>query len=268
MDTGIFYNHWEFGGRASYPGCDPMDVIHSTNKRGRDCTGHGTHVAGVVGGLQNGVAPGVRLFSVRVIGCNGQGSTISIINGIECILNRTQQRGKPTIVNMSLFTRRDRFIKRATEVLLRRGITVVTIAGNTDAAHKPQDSCKFTPSSVHGVVTVAASTDMNQVQRYSNAGGCVDIYAPGDDIPTASRACVFCTDRASGTSIAAPFVSGAIALLLQKCPTLPPWKVKNHLITHMSVNDQLGMSVVPSRLRLSTPNILLYLSPRMCSIEC
>lgn len=266
MDTGIYYNHREFGGRASYPGCDLIDDIESTSYDGNDCVGHGTHVAGVLGGARYGVAPEADIFSVRVINCSGRGTTTSVIRGIECILNRAEHRGKPTIVNMSFFTTRNRIIKRAVETLLKRGITVVTIAGNTD--NKPRDSCKYTPSSVHGVITTAASTDMLQAYEYSNAGSCVDIYAPGKSVPTASTACVFCTDSVGGTSIAAPFVSGAAALLLQKCPNLPSWKVKHHLLTHMSMAEKLDMTIVPSRLRVSTPNLLLSLTSQMCSIPC
>ncbi len=262
MDTGISYNHREFGGRARFPGCDLIDSAY----RGRDCVGHGTHVAGVLGGLQNGVAPGVDIFSVRVINCKGRGSSVTVINGIECILNRTQHRRRPAIVNMSLFSTRDRMIKRAVEMLLKRGITVVTIAGNTD--HKPHDSCKYTPSSVRGVITTAASTYTNEAHQKSNAGSCVDIYAPGKDILTASRACRFCEDRVSGTSVAAPFVSGAAALLLQKCPNLPPWKVKHYVLSHMSVTDELDLTTVPLRLRRQTPNFLLHLSSQLCSIPC
>ena len=281
LDTGIHYSHVQFGGRAQHPGCDPADVEsqafwqfgglqirgRAENMTGWDCVGHGTHVAGIVGGVDYGVAPGVDLFSVRVLNCNLTGSWNAIVEGLDCVLERVlQRRGRPAIVNMSLFGEKTRAVKRAIEELLRHNITVVTIAGNSQ--RRARDSCRVTPGSVRGAITVAASTRQDTAWPMSNAGLCVDIFAPGEQIPSSHKDCNDCIDFKSGTSMAAPHVTGAIALLLQYCPDMPPWKVKLYLEQHMAVKSRLDMSTIPRKLRLTTPNLLLNLHHNLCSLHC
>ena len=281
MDTGIHFSHEQFGGRAHHPGCDPADMEsralqrfrdlslvgnNAENMTGWDCVGHGTHVAGIVGGRDYGVASGVSLFSVRVLNCNLTGSWNAIVEGLDCVLERAQRRNKPAIVNMSLFGEKTRAVKRAIEELLRHNITVVTIAGNN--RRKPRDSCRVTPGSVRGAITVAASTRQDRAWYMSNAGLCVDIFAPGEHILSANRDCNSCVEFKSGTSMAAPHVAGAIALLLQHCPNMPPWKVKLHLEQHMALKSKLNMSHIPTKLRLTTPNLLLNLHHNLCSLHC
>lgn len=281
VDTGIHFSHKQFEGRAQHPGCDPADVESQTslkfrgtsligntaeNMTGWDCVGHGTHVAGIVGGKDYGVAPGVNLFSIRVLSCNLTGSWNAIVEGLDCVLERAQRRNKSTVVNMSLFGEKTRAVKRAIEELLRHNITVVTIAGNNRL--RPRDSCRVTPGSVRGAITVAASTRQDYAWPFSNAGLCVDIYAPGETIPSANKNCNDCVEFKSGTSMAAPHVTGAIAMLLQHCPNMPPWKVKLHLEQHMAIKSKLNMSRIPRKLRLTTPNLLLNLHHDLCSIHC
>ena len=281
MDTGIHFSHEQFEGRVLYPGCDPADmesqamqqfrnlssfVGNVENMTGWDCVGHGTHVSGIVGGKDYGVAPGVSLLSVRVLNCNWTGTWNAVVEGLDCVLERAQQRNKPSIVNMSLFGDKTRVVKRAIEELLRHNITVVTIAGNS--GRRPRDSCRVTPASVRGAITVAASTRHDRAWPMSNAGLCVDIFAPGEIIPSADNGCNTCFDFKSGTSMAAPHVTGAIALLLQRCPNMPPWKVKLNLQQHMAVKSKLDLSQIPTKLRLTTPNLLLNLHHNLCSLHC
>ena len=270
MDSGISYSHSEFGGRAQYPGCDPIDLMQGDgrNYSGGDCTGHGTNIAGIVGASRYGVAPGTNIFSVRILNCNHIGTTNTVVQGIECIMNHTKTRNRSAIVNMSIYGEKDRVIKRAIERLLRRGITVVTIAGNTPENRKPKDACKLSPAAIKGVITVSGSTILDQAFERTNAGACVDIFAPGKDVFSTSYACTICRDRRSGSSMAAPHVTGAVALLLEKCPRLPPWKVKHLLLSQMTVVDSLDMSAISGSLQPVTPNLLLNLSPAMCSLQC
>ena len=279
MDTGIHFSHDQFGGRVLYPGCDPADVesqalyqfqeltgTRPVNRTGWDCVGHGSHVAGIVGGVDYGVAPGVNLFSVRVLNCDLTGSWNAIVEGVDCVLEKAAQRKRPAIVNLSLYGDKTRAVKRAIEQLLKKNITVVTIAGNTQRV--PKDSCRVTPGSVRGAITVAASTSLDYAWPRSNAGLCVDIYAPGHAIPSANSNCDNCFEFKSGTSMAAPHVAGAIALLLQHCPNMPPWKVKLHLEQHMALKSKLNMTNIPKRLRSTTPNLLLNLHHNLCSLHC
>lgn len=268
MDSGIKYSHSEFEGRAQYPGCDIIDAIYGENRKGEDCIGHGTHVAGIVAGKTLGVAPGVRLFSVRVLDCNARGTWNTVLRGLECVFNRTQHSNRSTIINMSIYGDKNRSIKRAIQRLIKRGVVVVAIAGNAEPNKRLRDACKSSPSSVENVIVVSASTLLDEAFDRSNAGTCVDIYAPGKDVYSASSDCSFCQDKRSGSSMAAPHVTGAIALLLERCPRIPQWKVRQHLFTHMSVIDRLNMTPIPRRLRSPTPNRLLNLSERMCTLQC
>jgi subtilisin family serine protease len=213
MDTGIHFSHEQFEGRALHAGCDPADVesrnmqqfrqlqlrTSPENMSGWDCVGHGSHVAGIAGGKDYGVAPGINMFSVRVLNCNLTGSWNAIVEGLDCVLEQTQRRKKPTIVNMSLYGEKTRAVKRAIEELLRHNITVVTIAGNNQ--RRPRDSCRVTPGSVRGAITVAASTRQDRAWSMSNAGLCVDIFAPGEEILSANNDCNTCFEFKSGTSM-------------------------------------------------------------------
>ena len=283
MDTGIHFSHDQFEGRALYPGCDPADVrsqeerniysylnlppwIEPENMTGWDCVGHGTHVAGITGGKDFGVAPGVNLFSIRVLSCNQTGSWNSIVEGIECVLARAKNRSRPAIVNLSLYGEKTRIVKRSIDELLRQNITVVAIAGNSP--DHPRDACRVSPGSLRSTITVGATTRQDHAWSMSNAGVCVDIFAPGENILSANKHCNSCTEFKTGTSMAAPYVTGAIALLLQRCPNMPPWKVKLHLQQHMAIKNRLNMINMPSKMRHTTPNLLLNLHDGMCSLRC
>ena len=266
LDSGISYVHEDFEGRASSPGCDPIDQIFNTSRNGSDCTGHGTHVAGTVGGKTLGVASGVRLFSIRVLDCQNFGSINSLVLGAECVAKSVERRKRPAVVNLSIYGEKNLLVKRALDTLMRKGITVVSIAGNTKT--KPKNSCKFGPGSIQGIITASASTRTDEPFKFSNAGTCVDLYAPGALIPSASRTCRTCKLTRQGSSMAAPHVTGAIALLLEKCPRMRPWRVKHVLLSQMTKVNKLDFSRIPRIYRAMTPNLLLHTSSLKCDIEC
>ena len=280
VDSGIRYSHETFGGRAEYPGCDILDEINNESQRGADCSGgHGTPVSSIVGGARHGVAPGVTLLPIRVLNCAHNGTVTAIVRGLECMMEHHATRnGRPAVVNLSLFGRKSKLMKRAVDKVIEGGVSVVALSGNIESYRNSamwltRDACRVSPSSIHGVITVAASKLYNfasHAYEYTKAGTCVDIFAPGSEVLTAFSVplCDSCELAQSGSSFAAPHVTGAIALLLEKCPSLPPWRVKHLLLTKMAVANSLNMNSIRRRYRTTTPNLFLQLNSRMCDIEC
>ena len=214
VDTGIRYSHSEFGGRASF-GYDAF------GEDGYDCQGHGTHVAGTVGGEVYGVAKDVRLVAVRVLGCTGGGTSSSIIAGLEWVANNAQ---KPAVANLSLGGGPDALVDEAIRRVHAAGITVVVSAGNYNMS-----ACFFSPARVPEAITVAATTSNDARASYSNYGDCVDWFAPGSSITSASNTSDSGTAVKSGTSMAAPHTTGAVALYLERAPSASPQQVTDVL---------------------------------------
>lgn len=276
LDSGIEYTNAYFEGRALYPGCDVVDEVEGERRQGADCSGHGTSVATVIGGSHLGVARNVSLFSMRVLSCNKSGSSTNVMKGLECMIEHHSQRdGRPAVVNLSLFGRKSKLLKRAIDKVMGFGVTVVASSGNVGqgtSTSRVRDACRVSPGSIHGVITVAGSTRDNLAYDVTKMGSCVDILAPGKDIFTATiglgNFCPYCSTVLSGSSFAAPHVTGAIALLLEKCPNLTPWRVKHILLTRMTKANLLNMNVIHRRYRGVTPNLSLRLDSSICSMEC
>ena len=256
-----------------YPGCDIVDDISNSSPpyEGNDCFGHGTKVAGIIGGSSNGVAPGANLFSVRVLNCKNTGSWNTILAGLECILNKiTQRQDRSAVVNMSIYgANKNRAIKSAIDKLIDMGVAVVSLSGNSDN-DKSGNACKVAPASIPGVITVAGSTREDEAYNRTKMGRCVDLLAPAKDLISVSHSCRTCrATRLAGSSFAAPHVTGAIALLLEKCPKLPQWKIKYYLLTKMVLPHKLTTeAIIPKKYQYATPNLLIHTGPEMCSIEC
>ncbi|GLC27817.1 S8 family peptidase [Roseisolibacter agri] len=205
MDTGILATHTEFGSRV---GTGATFIFDGRTAR-TDCNGHGTHVASTVGGTTWGVAKMVMLHPIRVLGCDGTSVGASVMNGLEWILaNGVRQY---SIVNMSLGGGASSSLDAAVRNLVDAGFFVVVAAGNDNA-----DACTVSPAREPKAYTVAASTSLDRRRLTSNFGPCVDIFAPGQMIVGASPASTTARDTLSGTSMAAPHVAGAAALLLSK----------------------------------------------------
>ncbi len=205
VDTGIDASHPEVFGRVA-PGFDAFNQGLSQT----DCNGHGTHVAGVIGGSTYGVAKSATLVPVRVLNCNGQGNTTNLLSGIEWILSN-HPAGKIGVVNMSLGGAKSDQANAAVAKLISAGLIVVAAAGNSNV-----DACTFSPASAPGVIAVGASDETDTRAAFSNWGSCVDIYAPGVRISSANTLDKTKPASRSGTSASSPFVAGAIATYLSE----------------------------------------------------
>ena len=234
LDSGINYDHEEFEYRAKYGGYDPIDeytinVENNANHQrryGRDCHGHGTHVASVCGGKTYGSAKKVNMYSIRVLGCDNAAPWSVVIDGLDYISGVVPARGRPAIVSMSLSGSYHRAVNEVVERLASEGITVVTVAGNGKA-----DSCSRSPGSSDSAITVAGSSSVDGLYSSTNYGVCIDIFAPGSRIRGADMNCTKCYKYLSGTSMAAPLVSGVAAIHLSRKPRLTPTDVKTTLIS-------------------------------------
>nr|ALR88586.1 proprotein convertase subtilisin/kexin type 9-related093 [Saccoglossus kowalevskii] len=260
LDTGIRYTHDEFKGnngntRATWSGYDAF----GNGNNGADCNGHGTHVAGIVGGKNSGVAPGVNLLSVRVLDCNGKGQASIILEGMNWVLSKIKQKGtanKKTVVVLSLAGQFRQSVNNAAKRLVEEGVIVIAAAGNYK-----RDACRYSPASEPEVITVGATKNDDTVYNLgsfgTNYGGCLDIFAPGQHVHSAAHNCDDCHHVMSGTSQATPHVAGSAALLLQSNPSYTPVDIRR-LLLQRSTKDKLDFGHIPSVARPLTPNKLLY----------
>ena len=213
LDTGIRTSHTQFGGRA----VAGFDAFGGT---GQDCHGHGTHVAGTIGGSTYGVAKGVRLVAVRVLDCAGSGSWSGIIAGIDWV---TYTRTGPSVANMSLGGGLNSAVNDAVARSTARGVTHVVAAGNDN-----QNACGYSPASAPSAITVAAtglSSGVDVKASFSNWGPCVDVFNPGVGITSAWYTSTTAIATLNGTSMASPHVAGQAALFLQSNPYATPTTV-------------------------------------------
>jgi subtilisin family serine protease len=195
IDTGLQANHPDFGGRAA-------NVYDALGGSGNDCNGHGTHVAGTIGGNTWGVAKGVSLRGVRVLGCTGSGSTSGIISALNWLRTNAQ---RPAVANMSLGGGRSTTLNTAANNLANSGVFLAVAAGNEN-----QNACNVSPASASAAYTTAASDRTDLKASFSNWGSCVDGWAPGVSIKSAWLSSG--TRTISGTSMATPHAAGVGAL--------------------------------------------------------
>ncbi|REE99576.1 S8 family peptidase [Thermomonospora umbrina] len=240
LDTGIKTDHPDFGGRAT--------VAHDAlGGDGQDCNGHGTHVAGTLGGSTYGVAKEVDLHSVRVGDC---GNTVqsAMIAGMDWV---AAHHVAPAVANISSSWPSSASLNAAADRLAASGVFVATAAGNgyDDGLFSLRfDACGWSPGSAEGSTTVANSTRTDRQSRSSNYGTCVDLYAPGTDIVSAGFRGGSLT--LTGTSMAAPHVAGAAAL----------YKATHGDADYRTIRTWLKTNATPNVLQqyeTSTPNLLL-----------
>lgn len=236
IDTGIRTTHNEFGGRA-YEGYSAI------GGSAQDCNGHGTHVAGTVGGNNYGVADGVTLYAVRVLDCNGSGTTSGVIAGVDWVTSNHQD---PAVANMSLGGSASTSLDNAISNSIAAGVTYAVAAGNDNA-----NACYYSPARVNTALTVGATTSSDSRSSFSNYGSCLDIFAPGSSITSAWYTSNSATNTISGTSMASPHVAGAAALYLGQNPGASPATVFNALVSNAT-------SGVISNVGSGSPNLLLF----------
>nr|WP_234361509.1 S8 family serine peptidase [Plantactinospora sp. BB1] len=248
IDTGIRLSHQTFGGRA-VSGFDAIDGGPAT-----DCQGHGTHVAGTVGGAEYGVAKGVTLVAVRVLDCSGSGTYAQVIAGVDWVTG-DHDPGERAVANMSLGGPANSAANTAVANSIADGVSYAVAAGNEDA-----DACGGSPASVPTAITVAATggfpggpgrTDARAT--FSNYGTCVDIFAPGVAIVSSTIDSDTASGPGDGTSMASPHVAGAAALVLAQNPSYTPQQVRDLLVT----SGTTGLVTDPGP---GSPNVLLHVA--------
>jgi subtilisin family serine protease len=226
IDTGILTTHNDFGGRAQRG----FDAFGGTSE---DCNGHGTHVAGTVGGAVYGVAKHVALVAVRVLDCSGSGSFSGVIAGMDWV---AANASGPSVANMSLGGGSSTAVNDAVKRMYDAGVPVIVAAGNGNMAGRAQDACGYSPAGAPNAYTVGATTTSDSKTSWSNYGNCVNIFAPGASITSTWHTSNTAINTISGTSMASPHVAGAAALYLQNNPNASSQQVYDFLTANSTKN--------------------------------
>ncbi|MDX2262091.1 MAG: S8 family peptidase [Gemmatimonadales bacterium] len=238
LDTGIRGDHGQYAGRTA------AGYTAVADGRGtEDCNGHGTHVAGTVGGTTYGVAKGVTIVPVRVLDCAGSGTWSGVIAGIDWVAANAV---KPAVANMSLGGGVNTALNAAVTNAISSGVVFVVAGGNEST-----DACSRSPASTPAAITVGATTSSDARASYSNFGTCLDIFAPGSSITSAWYTSSTAINTISGTSMASPHVAGAAALVLGATPSATPAQVA------ATLTGNATPGVVTSA-GTGSPNLLLY----------
>ncbi len=250
IDTGVRRDHVDLAGRVA-AGFDAVDGGAPT-----DCNGHGTHVSGTLGGTTSGVAKKVRIVPVRVLDCDGSGANSGVISGVDFAV-RDHRAGTPAVANLSLGGPPSAALDQAVSRLIADGVTVAVAGGNdggfVNELLGASDACDGSPSRVRAALTVGATDRTDSRADYSDVGRCLDLFAPGTDIPSAWYTSRTATAVLSGTSMATPHVAGAAALLLQASPRMTPAQVAQKLVSTATPGRVSGAGS-------GSPNKLLHVS--------
>jgi subtilisin family serine protease len=236
IDTGIRTSHTQFGGRAS-------NVFDAFGGSGADCHGHGTHVAGTIGGSTYGVAKSSMPRGVRVLDCNGSGSNSGVIAGVDWVrLNHIA----PAVANMSLGGGISTALDTAVNNLHNANVTIAVAAGNSNT-----NACNSSPARAANAITVGSTTTSDARSSFSNFGTCLDLFAPGSGILSSWFTSNTATATLSGTSMASPHVAGVAALYKQANPSASSTTIRNAIVNNATTN-------VVTNPGTGSPNRLLY----------
>lgn len=224
IDSGIHYTHEDFEGRV-----DNDNAFNAyTDGHGVDgCHGHGTHVAGIIGGQLHGVAKNVILHPVRVLNCWNAAPLSAVIAGVDWVTARMLDQPHAAVANMSLLASASTVLDDAVRASIAAGVTYVVAAGNNAA-----DACNYSPARVAEAITVGSSNASDSRAASSNHGACVDIYAPGVSITSTFNRSNSDTLTMSGTSMASPHVAGIAAKLLAQAPQSSPSEIASLIMAH------------------------------------
>ena len=244
VDTGIRFSHQDFGGRAA-SGFDAIDGGSAD-----DCHGHGTHVAGTIGGSTYGVAKQVNLVAVRVLNCQGSGSTSQVVAGIDWV-TQDHDPGEPAVANMSLGGSASTAMDQAVSRSISDGVTYAIAAGNGNIFGFAANACNSSPARVTAALTVSAVDSTDTKASWANFGNCVDVFSPGVNITSAWGSGDTATNTISGTSMATPHVAGVVATYLETNPTATPAQVAS------TITSSATQGVVKSP-GSGSPNRLLF----------
>jgi subtilisin family serine protease len=236
IDTGIDVDHADFSGRIG-------EGFSSRGADFRDDDGHGTHVAGTVGGTEFGIAKQAVIHPVKVL-VGGSGSDSDVIRGVDWVTRHATENAWPAAANMSLGGGVSPALDLAVCNSIAAGVSYAVAAGNDDA-----EACGFSPARIAQALGVGATNPADGRAFFSNKGPCVDLFAPGRDIVSAGRGGGSAT--LSGTSMASPHVAGASALCLQQSPASSPAEVRRCVLDRASTGRLSGIGT-------GSPNLLLY----------
>ncbi|KIR66557.1 S8 family peptidase [Micromonospora haikouensis] len=241
LDTGIRASHVDFGGSVA-GGYDAVDGALPAD----DCNGHGTHLAGTVGGQLHGVAKDARLVPVRVLNCTGSGTWAQVIAGIDWV---TRYAVKPAVATMGLGGSASSAVDAALTASINSGVTYAVPSGSSSS-----DACNFSPARVPTALTVSGTLATDVKMGSANYGTCVDIFAPGGSITSTWHTSDTATNTVSGSPMAAAHVAGCAALVLSDHPTWTPAQVAAHL----AATATAGVVGSPGA---GSPNRMLYCGP-------
>ena len=259
VDTGINYSHEQFGGRA-VAGIDIARAASGSlvEPSAGDCDGHGTHVASLAAGITTGVAPGSRVFSVRVLDCNGLGEVPDVVKGLQWIVDH-HTNGRLAVANLSLgvdLGDDGTGLDKAVRNLVADGVVVVVAAGNGDNSGRPLDACRISPADEQIALTVGAVTIDDAISPFSNYGPCIDVFAPGGSTSRPVVGAWYSSPTSynseKGTSMASPLAAGYVALLGQQQPGLCPQQFQDAVVARATPNVLTGLDA-------TSPNRLLFL---------
>lgn len=250
VDTGIDIDHPQFNGRAKW-------LANFADNDDTDCQSHGTHCSGIIGSEDYGVCKDANLYAIKVLDCSGSGTLSGVIKGIEYAYDAHVSKVElmessgvtvKSIISMSLGGGFSRIVNRAVELTLEKSDSfyIVAAAGNED-----NDSCRTSPASANGVLTVMASDISDKRAYFSNWGTCADIYAPG--VAVTSTVPNGKVDTYSGTSMACPVVAGVLNHYLHMYPEMSRDEVKNKMFSDANKN-------LIKNNKKRTKNLLVYLN--------
>ncbi|XP_048208087.1 proprotein convertase subtilisin/kexin type 9-like [Perognathus longimembris pacificus] len=270
LDTCIQIKHQEITDRVTISNFETVPeeecLSTSTSRTEGNCESHGTHVAALVNGQSVGIAKDINIHSVHVLNCQGKGTVSGILMGLEFVWKKLVSKpSKRIIVLLPLVGGYSQSINSACKHLARAGAVLVAAAGNFR-----RNACAYSPASSPEVITVGAVDSQDQPFTHgtlgTNYGSCVDIFAPGKHIVSASHSCITCYVTQSGTSQAAAHVAGIAALMLTAQPNLTVAEVRQRLI-HYSVSNAINDTWFPEEERDMTPNLVAALPSSIQGID-